>query len=575
MGSDSVNHPSEIKYFDFRENQNVNVNNSINNIKSTVKLEFSLLKTVKNKKYSIKVVFDDNSTPFQTETLESQSSSNPLIFNTCYLGDYFYEKTQKIKIILITEEKEEGFVEALIGNILGSLKQTLNEYIKENILIEIKAQEIKDIKSKIEFKFEAKIDNGRNGISNQDDIISYLIKSDNKIIYWSEQIHPWEDFKPIIIPICLLDKGFTFLILDENNNEIISKDDKIENFNKNINNIYIKFTSKDNSHKINIINKSILKLDDSSFIEYIESGLKIKLILGIDYSKANLTPEHQFSLHYLGSKTNEYQQAIDTCLKIFSKYNNLDDQISLYGFGAKLNNELNTVNDCFNINTYPNNTSSAPIQIVLYSYRNSFNYLKLSDPPNFSPLIQTAINDIKIENDIRKYNILLIFTCGGINDLHNTINALIEGNHFPLSVIIIGVGNGPFKDIINLRENMRAQMNSLNNIKKDNIVTFYAFNNYKNNDINLLNEKIWEKIPQQITQYLQNKKISPKDMKYYIRNSTKIYINDPKQSVNTWKSNSFTNSINNSKDSSSQSDFIRINIRGQINSSMFDHYNSS
>ena len=575
MGSDTLNHDSEIKYFSLGENQYQNLDNSIMNFKSTVKLEFFLYNTENNKKYSLKVLFDkNNSFQFRTETIKSKSNLNPLIFNTCYLGDYLLEKHQKIKIILITEEIENGFCETFIGNIMGSPNQTLVQYILGNIKIAIKGQEIKDIKSSIDFKFEGKLKNMVNGFVEKEDKISYLITSNNKKIYSSEKISPFGIFKPVQIPICLLDKGFKVSILDDDNKEILSNDDKLDNFIQNVNNIYIQFKTKENSHIISIINKSSLKLDNSSFIEYIKEGLKINLIIGIDYTKENLSPEKQMSLHYLGSGLNDYQQAINTSLNILSKYINLNQPISMFGFGAKLNSESNRVNNCFRIKL---DNSKVPIQKELLSYKNSFNYLKLSEPAYFSHLILNVMNIIKIENSQTKYNILLIITCGKINDLNNTINALVQARNYPLSVIIIGVGNGPFKDMQALSGNNQPLYNSVNNKMRNNIVTFIPFNKYKNNNgINLLQEKIWEKIPQQISQYFQNKNILPNDLKFidkYKIKSGSTIMNNPNQSRTPLDSNSHYNG--NINLSNSNISCFSMDARIQYNTYILQHYNSN
>lgn len=577
MGSDEPNHDSEIKYFYIGENQYKNLDNSIMNFKSSVKLEFSLYNTENSKKYSLIVLFDNNSYRFQTDTIKSQSNINPLIFNTCYLGDYLLEKRQKVKIILITDEIENGFLETYIGNILGSPNQTLYAGIGGNIKIAIKGREIKDIKdikSSIEFIFEGKLENIMNGFMEKEDKISYLISSNDKKIYWSEKISPFGIFKPIKIPVCLLDKGFKVSILDNDNREIIAKDDKIDDFIQKVNSIYIKFKTKENSHIINIFNKSSLKLDNSSFIEYIKAGLKINLIIGIDYAKENLNPENPMSLHYLGSSLNDYQQAIKTSLTVLSKYININQTIAMLGFGAQLNGQSNMVNNCFIIKL---DNSKVQIQKELLSYKNSFTYLKLSGPSNFSPLIQNVINNIRIENSQTKYNILLIITCGKINDLKNTINTLNLGKDFPLSVIIIGVGNGPFKDMQILSGNTQSLYHSVNNRNRNNIVTFITFNNFKNNNsINLLEEKIWEKIPQQISQYFKNKNILPNDLKFMDKNESKsgtAVMNKSNETRVPQDTNIHYNGNRNLR--GSQGSEFSFDIRNQYNTYILQHYNSS
>jgi Mg-chelatase subunit ChlD len=49
-----------------------------------------------------------------------------------------------------------------------------------------------------------------------------------------------------------------------------------------------------------------------------------------------------------------------------------------------------------------------------------------------------------ITQDNQKYTILLIFTDGTINDQENTNEFLEEAKALPISIIIVGIGNGEF-----------------------------------------------------------------------------------------------------------------------------------
>jgi hypothetical protein len=44
----------------------------------------------------------------------------------------------------------------------------------------------------------------------------------------------------------------------------------------------------------------------------------------------------------------------------------------------------------------------------------------------------------------QKYCILLILTDGKIDDLKETIEAVVEASHQPLSIIMVGIGNDKF-----------------------------------------------------------------------------------------------------------------------------------
>ena len=69
-------------------------------------------------------------------------------------------------------------------------------------------------------------------------------------------------------------------------------------------------------------------------------------------------------------------------------------------------------------------------------------------PTHFAPVIQQAIKIASIPNSqthkSQKYFVLLILTDGMINDIDATIAAIIKASHYPLSILIVGVGNADF-----------------------------------------------------------------------------------------------------------------------------------
>ena len=555
MGSESSSSSSHannseikcIKYFDDRLGQLTNINpmNSSIGIVSSIKLDFSLENIRTGVNYSIKIIFDDynNFNPFQTEYKKTKDSSF-LQFDTCYLGDYFLEKTQKLRIFLLTEGKEDNPIEVILGKIVeapnGCLKQNISGII--NIIIK---EEIIDINSYIELNFEAQ-SNSIFDFSYTINKISFLITSNNKKIYKSELISNHGIFKPIKIPSFLIKDQFKVTILDLNNNEIVSKNDTIDNINQinnTKNNIYLTFKSKMDNKYINIINKSHSIKKESNLMDYIRAGVKVKLIIGIDYSSNNLPINHQFCLHYLGSNKNQYEEALENCLNIFSQYIS-SNIFPVYGFSAILNNNPNVVNNCFNINMNLQNPDINLKHNIFIEYRKSFNYLTLSDTSKFSPLLQKVLNEIKEENDKIKYNILLLMTCGIIRDLQETIDILVEGSSYPLSVVIIGIGNGPFGNMLKLVEESRNLIYSLKKETKIDIAHFVPFINYKN-DFNALTEEVFGKVSKQIIQYYNMNNMTHEDIKDINNkriNQSSVLINKMSKNFSNYKNSNFSSS---------------------------------
>ena len=134
---------------------------------------------------------------------------------------------------------------------------------------------------------------------------------------------------------------------------------------------------------------------------------------------------------------------------------------------------------CFNIN-FKQNPEIYTIDNVIQEYRNCFQYIYLAGPTEFCPLVQKVNETIRKENNPLKYHILMILTDGIIVDQQKTIDALVEGSFLPLSVIIIGIGNDHFQEMIQL-DGDDIPLISSNGIKRmRDLVQFVPFNKFRN-----------------------------------------------------------------------------------------------
>ena len=114
------------------------------------------------------------------------------------------------------------------------------------------------------------------------------------------------------------------------------------------------------------------------------------------------------------------------------------------------------------------------------------------------------------EGKIMNYHILMILTDGQIDDMEETKDALVEASFLPVSVIIIGIGDGNFgnMDILDADEN---PLYDKNRRKADrDLVQFVPFNKFKDNPQKLA-EEVLEEIPRQVVEYYQHQKIEPKE----------------------------------------------------------------
>ena len=88
-----------IKYFNNIDSENIQ-NDDISSLNEKIKLNFYLQNTQKGNTYSISItLIDRKKINFNSENKKSQQNGN-LIFDNFYVCDYFFEREQKIQIII-------------------------------------------------------------------------------------------------------------------------------------------------------------------------------------------------------------------------------------------------------------------------------------------------------------------------------------------------------------------------------------------------------------------------------------------------------------------------------------------
>ncbi|KAA6388607.1 MAG: putative E3 ubiquitin-protein ligase RGLG4 [Streblomastix strix] len=168
-----------------------------------------------------------------------------------------------------------------------------------------------------------------------------------------------------------------------------------------------------------------------------EAGLESSsLIFGIDYTGSNQsTGQKSFQGRNLHDCTvlNPYQEVIQILGETLEPFDD-DHIIPTYGFGDKQTGDKSV------FPFYPNK-EPVGFKEVLERYKEITPKIELYGPTSFKPLIYEAI---KIVKERRAYHILVIVTDGQVSDENENIRAIVEASKYALSIICIGVGDGPF-----------------------------------------------------------------------------------------------------------------------------------
>ncbi|ESQ34168.1 hypothetical protein EUTSA_v10007950mg [Eutrema salsugineum] len=188
------------------------------------------------------------------------------------------------------------------------------------------------------------------------------------------------------------------------------------------------------------------------------------LIVGIDVTKSNeWTGARSFnkkSLHDIGPAPNPYEQAISIIGKTLSSFDE-DNLIPCYGFGDA------TTHDQEVFSFYPDDTFCNGFEDVLTRYREIVPQLCLAGPTSFAPIIERAITIV--EESGGQYHVLLIIADGQVTrsiDTQNgglssqerkTIDAIVRASRYPLSIVLVGVGDGPWDTMRQFDDNIPAR----------------------------------------------------------------------------------------------------------------------
>ncbi|KAL6854301.1 hypothetical protein ACP4OV_019204 [Aristida adscensionis] len=196
-----------------------------------------------------------------------------------------------------------------------------------------------------------------------------------------------------------------------------------------------------------------------------QAGLESSnLIIGIDFTKSNeWTGKNSFgakSLHHIGDTPNPYEQAISIIGQTLSAFDE-DNLIPCYGFGDASTHDQ----DVFAF--YPDERPCNGFQEALARYREIVPHLRLSGPTSFSPIIEMATTIV--EQSGGQYHVLVIIADGQVTrsvdtefgqlstQEQMTVDAIVQASEFPLSIILVGVGDGPWDMMKEFDDNIPAR----------------------------------------------------------------------------------------------------------------------
>ena len=371
--------------------------------------------------------------------------------------------------------------------------------------LEIKAEKIKNKKEFLTLHFKISIlpeitkDLKEKYLIDEKYKLYYKIKKNNNILYESEAFTDDGKFNMVQIPLNILNSDFSILFLNYKNQivkEVATNEKEIANSK---NKLLLKFKLTGNE-SLCIFNESSI-MNKITFLDYINSGVRITLPIGIDFTGSNGHPDDFGTFHFRFpnmKERNPYERALLKFVNIMANYN-YEQKFPVYGFGAFVNDQ-EYASMCFNIN-FLEDPNIQYIDNIIKEYKACLDKILFAGPTNLAPIINKIVSEIKNEDDIMNYHVLMILTDGIIDDFQESIDALIEGSFLPLSVIIIGIGDhSNFKNMEYLNEPDIPLISSKGLKRQRYLSAFVQFKKYEG-DESKLTEEVLNEISWQIIDY--------------------------------------------------------------------------
>jgi len=179
------------------------------------------------------------------------------------------------------------------------------------------------------------------------------------------------------------------------------------------------------------------------------------IIVGVDFTASNEWQgrnsfDHK-SLHTISkSKRNPYQKVITSIASTLSVFDD-DNLIPVFGFGDT------TTKDESVFSFTSDNSPCKGFLHVLECYEDVVKRTELSGPTSFVPIIDKAVEITKLNWG---YHILIIIADGQVEEDADIITrqAIVKASYYPLSIIVVGVGDGPWDNMLTYDEKLPSRL---------------------------------------------------------------------------------------------------------------------
>jgi len=411
------------------------------------------------------------------ETEVKENEHNPDFVNRVSIP-YFFAERQEVRFEVIDHDKGRslpthksgeslGLFETPIASIVGCGSNWIQGSLEKGkgAQIRVVAEDHQRNKDAFEFHFQGIKLKSRDGPFSKSDAYLKFSSVDHtgRVIIAAQTEYVSDDknptWKPLTVSVNRMCKGdFNGIIqVDCFDFDDHSKDDLIGSFKTTLNELLspagfskeLEVPKKYGKSQGTIrLAKAPVPTQLYSFTDFLGGGLELDLMVAIDFTASNGSPQNPSSLHYNShnpAHQNPYEIAIRAVGSVLAPYDSTRT-FACFGFGGQLPGQ-HQVNHCFALNGNEANPMVHDVNGILSAYNTGLQNVRLSGPTYFAPVVRRAAQTaMKNSSHAKlKYTVLLLITDGAILDMQQTKAAIsAAAKDAPLSIVIVGVGADDF-----------------------------------------------------------------------------------------------------------------------------------
>jgi hypothetical protein len=256
---------------------------------------------------------------------------------------------------------------------------------------------------------------------------------------------------------------------------------------------------------LKVLKSNILHIP--SMLQYLSGGCELDLMVAIDCTLNNGNPSQKDGLHFSSeSWLNDYQAVLFKIGSIFDSYEGQD--FVLWGYGARtpaghqtffgMGERLKGANDL--VKAYDRT----------FSPKNR-NRLIMEKDAQLRLIIQSAMSRAvnASESNRHCYSTLVILSTGCCSDVEESIEAICQAEDTPLSIVVIGIGQGDMTPVKKLAGGDDGRLFHHNGVQvQRQIVQFVSLDDFHGNTRECVSEALQE-VPEQFVQHFVTSGIDP------------------------------------------------------------------